>query len=119
MQWIASLWAWCNATSLHAYIAIIVIGILGMMGNAIIRWATPRWPDWAKTNPRKAGLLLFLKGFFPEGAAMARGAAAVLTGTLQARLSGAPAVPLAIIRERVEVIINEKPKDEPPAGGAA
>jgi hypothetical protein len=119
MKWIDALWTWCNATSFHAYVAITVIGILGLAFNAIARRLTPRWIAFVAKRPRLAGALLIAKGLFPEGSAILRGAAAVVTGTLQARASGAPPVPLAIIRERVDVIVNGPPQDPPPAGGAA
>src|SRR6185369_12340231 len=56
MQFIASLWAWCEASSLHATIALWVLYALGSLFNALVRWLTSRnWAAIAERHPRWAG----------------------------------------------------------------
>lgn len=85
-------YTWCLA---HPVWSLLLVGLFGSAFNGVARFmSSVGWATWARAHPRTAGALLIMKGAFPEGGTVVRGALALFTAVLREK-AGLPPVLLA------------------------
>ena len=85
MQSLRAVWAWCNETTAHAFVALWVVGTL--INLSIEVSMSKRWETWAAAHPRLAGVCLVLKALFGTFSGVARGFLSIVQVELQKRVA--------------------------------